>query len=72
MRPQASLLRLAEVGRAEWRIDRERRLGGRGHYLCLSETCLNRAMKQRGVREALEASTVEQIHRMIRGQSEAE
>ncbi|MBI4550987.1 MAG: DUF448 domain-containing protein [Candidatus Latescibacteria bacterium] len=72
VKPQASLLRLAEGGDAGWRIDPERRLGGRGHYVCLSESCLARLLTQRTVRGMFFPSTIQQIRRMIKEQSEVE
>lgn len=72
VKPQASLLRLAEGGDAGWRIDPERRFGGRGHYVCLSESCLARLLKQKAVRGVFSPSTIQQIRRMIKEQSEVE
>lgn len=67
-RPQAALLRLTETYPGLWHIDRDRRLGGRGHYLCLSEACLNRALKQKAARGTLAAPTIQQIRQMIKGE----
>lgn len=72
VKPQASLLRLAEDGDAGWRIDPERRLGGRGHYVCLSESCLARLLKQKAARGVFSPSTIQQIRRMIKEQPAVE
>jgi uncharacterized protein len=51
-RPQAELVRVAAVnGRVE--IDRDRRLGGRGAYLCPDPECARRAARKGGLSRRL-------------------
>jgi predicted RNA-binding protein YlxR (DUF448 family) len=51
-RPQIELVRVAAVdGRAE--IDRGRRLGGRGAYLCPDAACARRAARRGGLTRRL-------------------
>ncbi|MBP7125071.1 YlxR family protein [Myxococcota bacterium] len=56
-RPQRELVRLAVGPSGDVSVDLERRLSGRGAYLCPQSTCLKRALARGSVPRALRVST---------------
>lgn len=52
-RPQAELVRLAAVQDEGIVVDRERRRGGRGAYLCPDSSCVKRALARGSLSRAL-------------------
>jgi len=55
---QSSLLRLTKLPGGEVRLDPERKLGGRGAYLCPKVACWEAALKRRRVEHALHLATL--------------
>lgn len=54
-RPQAELVRLAAVPDEGIVVDRDRRRGGRGAYLCPDSSCVKRALGRGSIPRALRA-----------------
>jgi predicted RNA-binding protein YlxR (DUF448 family) len=52
-RPQAELIRLAALPSDGIVVDRERRFGGRGAYLCSGANCVKRALARGSIPRAL-------------------
>lgn len=61
MKPKKELLRVVKPQDGEISLDVTGRKAGRGAYVCKSEECLKRAIKQKQLERALDASMDERV-----------
>lgn len=65
MKPKAELLRVVRSPEGEISIDHKGKKPGRGAYVCADEKCMMRALKQKQLDRALEASLSEEVTRQL-------
>ncbi len=65
MKPKAELLRVVRSPEGEISIDHKGKKSGRGAYVCADEKCMMRALKQKQLDRALEASLSEEVTRQL-------
>ena len=61
MKPKKDLIRVVRSPEGTISIDAKGKKSGRGAYVCPSEQCLGRALKQKQLDRALEATISEEI-----------
>lgn len=63
MRPQHELIRIVRDNTSgEVRIDREKKLFGRGAYICRDEKCIRLAVKKRGLERHFKCAVPMEIY----------
>lgn len=65
MKPKAELLRVVRSPEGEISIDYKGKKSGRGAYVCADEKCMMRALKQKQLDRALEASLSEEVTQQL-------
>lgn len=66
MKPKKELLRVVKRPTGEIALDSTGKLSGRGAYVCPSEACLNRAVKQKQLDRALEHKIEDDVLEKLR------
>lgn len=71
MKPKKELLRVVKRPTGEIALDATGKMPGRGAYVCHSEACLNRAVKQkqldRALEQKLEDTVIAQLRQALQG-----
>lgn len=70
MKPKKELLRIVKPPEGEIRFDRTGKAPGRGAYICKSQTCLTRAVKQKQLERALEHKLEPGVYEQLLGEVE--
>lgn len=65
MKPKKELLRIVKSPEGEIHFDRVGKAPGRGAYICSSQECLARAVKQKQLERALEAKIEESVYALL-------
>lgn len=65
MKPKKELLRIVKPPEGEIHFDRVGKAPGRGAYICSSQECLARAVKQKQLERALEAKIEESVYALL-------
>ena len=66
MKPKKELIRVVKRPTGEIVLDPTGKLSGRGAYVCRSENCLTRAIKQKQLDRALEQKLEDQVFDQLR------
>ena len=66
MKPQAELIRFARDENGEWRLDRQKRAGGRGVWVCFDRRCherkaLGRAFRAQAPQVAAQLAALDEL-----------
>ncbi len=71
MYPQNELIRIVrENGTEEIKADTEKKLFGRGAYICKNADCINAVRKKRGIERHLKRSVPKELYEMIESMRE--
>ena len=62
MKPKKEMVRVIKTENDEILVDMTGKKNGRGAYICFSESCLERAMKTKGLERSLKAAVSEEIY----------
>ena len=71
MKPKRDLLRVVRSPEGEITLDLTGKKSGRGAYVCPSEACFARAVKQKQLERQLEAPVSEEVRQAIQAQIRA-
>lgn len=71
MKPKKELMRIVGVD-SKASIDPSGKKQGRGAYICLKESCIKRALKQRQIERALEVSCDEEFFNSLMQRADVE
>lgn len=71
MKPKRELLRIVKSPEGEIAFDRVGKAPGRGAYICPSQECLTRAVKQRQLERALETPIGEAVYTVLMAEVKA-
>lgn len=66
MKPKRELIRVVRSPEGEVSMDPVGKKPGRGAYVCRSEACLNRALKQKQLERVLEVQLTEDVVNILR------
>lgn len=62
MKDKNQLIRIAKVSEGEFVLDETGKRNGRGAYICKSRTCLQKAMKNKGLERSFKCKVSEEIY----------
>ena len=65
MKPKKELLRIVKPPEGQIHFDRVGKAPGRGAYICRSEECLTKAVRQRQLERALETKIDEAVYQHL-------
>ena len=65
MKPKTALVRVIKTPEDEIFLDKTGRKNGRGAYICLNQTCLEKAKKSKALERSLKTDIPEEIYQTI-------
>ena len=65
MKPKTALVRVIKTPEDEICLDKTGRKNGRGAYICLNQTCLEKAKKSKALERSLKTDIPEEIYQTI-------
>ena len=65
MKPKMALVRVIKTPEDEICLDKTGRKNGRGAYICLNQTCLEKAKKSKALERSLKTDIPEEIYQTI-------
>ena len=71
MKPKKELIRVVKKPTGEIALDSTGKMNGRGAYVCRSQACLTKAIKQKQLDRALEHKLEEEVVKQLRSMMES-
>ncbi|MBQ8923305.1 MAG: YlxR family protein [Lachnospiraceae bacterium] len=66
-KPKNELIRIIRTPENEICFDKTGRMNGRGVYICPSKSCLDKAIKTKGIERSLNCNVPDEIYDTLRG-----
>lgn len=67
-KPKKELIRIVRTGENDFAIDKTGKLNGRGSYICNSEDCINKLVKQRALNKAFKTNVSQEVYDKLKEQ----
>lgn len=67
-KPKKELIRIVRTGDNDFAIDKTGKLNGRGSYICNSEDCINKLVKQRALNKAFKTNVSQEVYDKLKEQ----
>ena len=67
-KPKKELIRIVRTGDNDFAIDKTGKLNGRGSYICNSEDCINKLVKQRALNKAFKTNVSQEVYEKLKEQ----
>lgn len=71
MKSKKEMMRVLKTSEGEFLLDTTGKKNGRGAYLCLSETCLNQAIKSKGLERSFQQSIPQEVYESLKKEMNA-
>lgn len=67
-KPKKELIRIVRTGDNDFAIDKTGKLNGRGSYICNSEDCINKLVKQRALNKVFKTNVSQEVYDKLKEQ----
>jgi predicted RNA-binding protein YlxR (DUF448 family) len=67
-KPKKELIRIVRTVENDFAIDKTGKLNGRGSYICNSEDCINKLVKQRALNKAFKTNVSQEVYDKLKEQ----
>lgn len=67
-KPKKELIRIVRTADNDFSVDKTGKLNGRGSYICNSEECINKLVKQKALNKAFKTNVSQEVYDKLKEQ----
>lgn len=67
-KPKKELIRIVRTANNDFSVDKTGKLNGRGSYICNSEECINKLVKQKALNKAFKTNVSQEVYDKLKEQ----
>ena len=67
-KPKMELIRIVRTADNDFSVDKTGKLNGRGSYICNSEECINKLVKQKALNKAFKTNVSQEVYDKLKEQ----
>ena len=67
-KPKKELIRIVRTSDNDFSVDKTGKLNGRGSYICNSEECINKLVKQKALNKAFKTNVSQEVYDKLKEQ----